>query len=104
MAIASLSLKEKQRLEREALILQEAEEMLEEKGYHDTSMDEIAARVGIAKGTIYGHFPSKEDLVIALFKRDMQTFLEGVEPIITQQSTARAQLEALLRYIVTDLF
>ncbi len=64
---APRSLKEKQRQEREALILQAAEEVLMEKGYHETSIDEIAARVGIAKGTVYLHFPSKEDLVIGLF-------------------------------------
>ena len=45
---APRSLKEKQRQEREALILQAAEEVLMEKGYYETSIDEIAARVGIA--------------------------------------------------------
>ncbi|MFL5699301.1 MAG: helix-turn-helix domain-containing protein, partial [Ktedonobacteraceae bacterium] len=57
------TLKERQRQEREALILQAAEEVLIEKGYHEMSMDEIAARVGISKGTVYLHFASKEDLV-----------------------------------------
>ena len=45
---APRSLKEKQRQEREELILQAAEEVLAEKGYYETSIDEIAARVGIA--------------------------------------------------------
>jgi TetR/AcrR family transcriptional regulator, fatty acid metabolism regulator protein len=103
MSIAPFSLKEKQRLEREALILQAAEEVLEEKGYYATSMDEIAARVGIAKGTIYGHFPGKEDLVVALLERNMRTFLQGVDAIVAQQTTSRARLEALLRYIMTGL-
>ncbi len=103
MSIASHSLKEKQRLEREALILQAAEEMLEQKGYHETSMDDIAARVGIAKGTIYIHFPSKEALVIALLERNMQQFLAGIDAVIEQHTTSRARLEALLRYIMTDL-
>jgi AcrR family transcriptional regulator len=103
MSIAPISLKEKQRLEREALILQAAEEVLEEKGYYATSMDEIAARVGIAKGTIYGHFPGKEDLVIALLERNMRTSLQGIDAIIAQQTTSRGRLEALLRYIMTGL-
>src|SRR2546429_5170440 len=82
MAHMHRSLREKQRQEREALILQAAEEVLVEKGYHETSMDEIAARVGIAKGTVYLHFPSKEDLVVAIFARDMQKFLQAVEAAI----------------------
>jgi TetR/AcrR family fatty acid metabolism transcriptional regulator len=103
MSIAPISLKEKQRLERETLILQAAEEVLEEKGYYATSMDEIAARVGIAKGTIYGHFPGKEDLVVALLERNMRAFLQGIDDVIAQQTTSRARLEALLRYIMSGL-
>ncbi len=82
------SLKEKQRQEREALILQAAEEVLAEKGYHETSMDEIAARVGIAKGTVYLHFPSKEDLVVALFEGNIQKMAQEVEVILSSELTA----------------
>src|SRR5216684_7426172 len=81
------SLKEKQRREREELIIRAAEEVLQEKGYYETSMDEIAARVGIAKGTIYTHFPGKEELVMAIFNRTMQTFLEGIDGVIEAEPT-----------------
>src|SRR5438874_2829304 len=101
---APRSLKEKQRQEREALILQTAEEVLMEKGYYETSIDEIAARVGIAKGTVYLHFPSKEDLVVTIFAHNMQTLLEGVDGIIASQSTYRAKLEALLHFMYTGFF
>lgn len=98
------SLREKQRIEREALILQAAEEVLQEKGYYDTSMDEIAARVGIAKGTIYTHFPGKEELVVAIFKRSMETFLQGIDGVIAAEPTPTARLEALLEFIYTGLY
>ena len=75
----SRSLKERQRKERADLILQAAEEVLSERGYHEMSIDEIAARVGIAKGTVYLHFASKEDLVFALFEREVQTFAQKTE-------------------------
>jgi AcrR family transcriptional regulator len=98
------SLKEKQRQERENLILQVAEEVLLEKGYAETSIDEIATRVGIAKGTVYLHFPSKEDLVVTIFARNIQTLLEGMDGIIISQSTYRAKLEALLHFMYTGFF
>jgi len=98
------SLREKQRIEREALILQAAEEVLQEKGYYDTSMDEIAARVGIAKGTIYAHFPGKEELVVAIFKRSMETFLQGIDGVIAAEPTPTAKLEALLEFIYSGLY
>lgn len=56
-----------------------AEEVFIEKGYHDVSMDEIAAQAGIAKGTLYLHFPGKKDLVFALFERSLVLFEQAVE-------------------------
>ncbi|GAC1429744.1 MAG: TetR/AcrR family transcriptional regulator [Ktedonobacteraceae bacterium] len=97
------SLKERQRQEREELILQASEEVLLAKGYQDASMDEIAARVGIAKGTLYLHFAGKEDLVIALVEREMQAFLKVIEDAITFHTTTHAALEAILRVMYTGL-
>ena len=98
------SLKERQRLEREELIVQAAEEVLLEKGYYETSMDEIAARVGIAKGTIYKHFPGKEDLVLGIFKRDMQALLQGIDDVIDKEQTPGTKLKALMLFIHEGFF
>jgi TetR/AcrR family transcriptional regulator, fatty acid metabolism regulator protein len=98
------SLKEKQRQEREELIVRVAEEVLMEKGYHETSMDEIATRVGVAKGTVYLHFPSKEELVVAVFRRDLQVFLQKVEAAAVSAGTPREKLEAILQVMSQDLF
>src|SRR5437588_12312304 len=98
------SLRERLREVRAELILDVAEEMLAEKGYHDASMDEIAARAGIAKGTLYQHFPGKEDLVFALFERSLGLFEQAVEQAATAADlTARAKLERILRYVYQDL-
>ena len=101
---APRSWKEKQRQEREALILQVAEEVLMEKGYYETSIEEIAARVGIAKGTVYLHFPSKEDLVFAIFERHMQKLAEFIDATVSSSMTARGKLEAILQFTYGGLF
>ncbi|GCE25214.1 hypothetical protein KDA_06980 [Dictyobacter alpinus] len=98
------SLKEKQRQEREALILQVAEEVFLERGYHETSMDEIASRVGIAKGTVYLHFPGKDDLIVAIFARDMQEILRHLDASLEAQSSPQSKLEALLYFMYAGLF
>jgi TetR/AcrR family transcriptional regulator, fatty acid metabolism regulator protein len=97
------SLKERQRQERAALILQAAEEVLAEKGYHDTSMDEIAARVGVAKGTVYLHFPSKEDLVFALFEQELVTSQQMIEQAVATTEPAREKLEHILHHTYQGL-
>jgi AcrR family transcriptional regulator len=98
------SLKEKQRQERENLILQAAEEVLLEKGYHETSMDEIAARVGIAKGTLYLHFARKEDLIFALLERELHTVLLMVEHANSVEGNAQEKLAFIFNSLYQELF
>jgi TetR/AcrR family fatty acid metabolism transcriptional regulator len=95
-----LSLRERQRQEREALILDEAERMLARHGYHDLTMEELAERVGIGKGTIYLHFPRKEDLVRAIVERGMDRMTQRLEAIAAD--TARSA-QARLREIMLQL-
>jgi len=100
------TLKEKQRQEREQLILKTAEEVFIANGYFDTSIDEIASRVGIGKGTVYLHFPSKEDLVVAILTRDMQTFLQAVDNAVSTPSslTASEKLKAMLHFMYNGFY
>jgi TetR/AcrR family fatty acid metabolism transcriptional regulator len=100
------TLKEKHRQEREQLILQVAEEVFAANGFFDTSMDEIAARVGIGKGTIYLHFPGKEELLKAIFTRDMHSFLNAIDEAVYAYPplTARAKLEAIFRFMYTGFY
>jgi AcrR family transcriptional regulator len=95
--MAPRSLKERQRQEREALILQVAEEVLMEKGYYETSIDEIASRVGVAKGTIYLHFPSKEDLTVAIVMREIKQLIAQIEVIADSEGSAQSKLERILQ-------
>jgi len=39
------------------------------RGFHETTVAEIAQEAGIAKGTIYLYYPSKEEILIAIFRR-----------------------------------
>lgn len=96
---ATPSLKERQRQEREQLILGAAEELLLEKGYHDTSMEEIAAQVGISKGTVYLHFAGKEEMVFALLGRKMERYEQALNEIFATSWTPAAKLRAVLEYV-----
>lgn len=50
----------------QAEIVQAAHHLFVSYGYHGTSMRQIAAEAGIALGSIYNHFPSKEDIFVAV--------------------------------------
>lgn len=90
-----VSLRERQRQEREDLILRAAVDLFVERGYHDTSMEDIAARVGIAKGTVYLHFASKEDLALAMIDQGSRRFANALDTILASDATPRAKLETI---------
>ncbi len=54
---------------REDAIIQTVNRFLAEKGFDAMTVDEVAASVGIAKASLYKHFPSKEDLAAAAMVR-----------------------------------
>ncbi|KWW12638.1 hypothetical protein AS888_09800 [Peribacillus simplex] len=54
--------------EKHKLIIDKSVELFSEKGYHATSVQEIAEKCGIAKGSFYNYFKSKEELLVSIFK------------------------------------
>ncbi len=61
------------------LILDAVDALLATYGYGKMTMDDVARRVGIGKGTIYLHFPSKEELVLAHIDRIAETVVRKLE-------------------------
>lgn len=59
----------KDAIERKNEILDVAEKLFNEKGFDHTGTSDIAEKTGIAKGTLYYHFKSKEDIMDALIER-----------------------------------
>lgn len=57
------------RAEREQQILAAAEEVFAERGFQNTSMDEVSLRVGVSKPMLYEYFSSKEGLLLACVAR-----------------------------------
>ena len=97
------TLKERQRAEREALILNAAERMLQEVGYQDLVMEALAERVGIGKGTIYLHFPSKEELVGAIIDRGTDRITATIASLAAEQGrSAYDRLHAVLTIFITN--
>ena len=69
--------------------------LFKEKGYHATSMRDIADEVGINKGSLYSYIRSKEDLLVPVFERAMGVLLAQIEAITadtTLTPTARLRL------------
>lgn len=63
--VFKVSFKEQMLQAREEAIIRVVNRLLAEKGFEAMTVDEVAAAVGIAKASLYKHFPSKEDLAAA---------------------------------------
>jgi AcrR family transcriptional regulator len=66
------------------------------------SMNEIAKRAGVGAGTLYRHFPTREDLILAVYRHDMQKLADSVDELLTRQSPLDAfttWFETLAAYI-----
>ncbi|MCT1866654.1 TetR/AcrR family transcriptional regulator [Dermabacter sp. p3-SID358] len=67
------------RAERRAQLLDVATSRFGERGYHPTSMDDIAEAAGVTKPVLYQHFDSKEDLYIAVIERIGEVLRERID-------------------------
>ena len=66
------------------------------------SMNEVAKRAGVGAGTLYRHFPTREDLILAVYRRDIQRLTGSVDGLLATQSPLDAFVtwfETLAAYI-----
>ncbi|GAB2996646.1 TetR/AcrR family transcriptional regulator [Mycobacterium bourgelatii] len=88
---------------REQQMLDAAVQMFSVNGYHETSMDAIAAQAQISKPMLYLYYGSKEELFGACLNREMSRFIEAVRDSIdiTQgpRELLRNTIVSFLRYI-----
>jgi AcrR family transcriptional regulator len=90
---AALSRAERQANTRAELV-DAAERLFTEQGFHATSLDAVADEAGYTKGAVYSNFASKEDLFFAVYERRVDRYLEAVERTPAEVDDAA---EAVLR-------
>ena len=75
-------------------LLLAAEKLFVERGFHATSVDEIAFEAGYTKGAVYSNFESKEDLFFAVYERRAERAMAEIEEVLVENGPA-AGLEVL---------
>lgn len=84
-------------------ILAAARNLLEQRGLEAMTMDEIAAAAGVAKGTLYLYFQSKDDLILAMMSQVGENILQDVESSLQAPGTPPEKLirmvSVLLEYL-----
>jgi AcrR family transcriptional regulator len=82
-------------------ILSAALELFAEKGFHGTAVPEIAQKAGVAAGTIYRYFESKEAMVNAVYQRHKGMLLATVLDDFPYGGEARVQIHHFISKVLT---
>ncbi|MCZ6864064.1 MAG: TetR/AcrR family transcriptional regulator [Candidatus Dadabacteria bacterium] len=92
------------RKSRKEEIIKAASNLFSQKSYHDVTMDQIAGEVGVAKGTIYLYFKSKENLYLGILEHTFETIESILEKEIAKEDPAPQKLKKILRLIFQFYF
>lgn len=77
-------------------IIAAAAKFFGEKGYHNTTTAEIAQAAGVAAGTIYIYFSSKEDLLVAVFEEFLERHMMRLSDGVDKEAGPEAKLRRLI--------
>ncbi|HEY6419140.1 MAG TPA: TetR/AcrR family transcriptional regulator [Candidatus Binataceae bacterium] len=94
--------RERQKQERERRILSTARRLFDRKGYAGTSMEEVAGGAGLAVGTLYNYFPSKDQLLFAISRADTEHLLRIGERILADPPDDPAEAIAALTEVMVQ--
>ena len=77
------------------LILGAAARLFRDKGFREASMRDIAGAVGMLPGSLYYHFASKEELLVAVYAEGVRRIKEAVLPALAADADPWTRLEAV---------
>src|SRR3954454_18600244 len=82
-----------------AALLEAARELVREKGYENTTLEEIAARAGMTTGAIYGNFKNRDELFVSLGQAYWPPIKPQVKPGASFPAIMRAMADATIAAI-----
>jgi len=77
-------------------ILDAADTLLARNGYKKMTIDDLAAMVGIGKGSVYLHFPSKEEVVLSHIDRIIERLKDELRKIAAMEISVEERLKKML--------
>jgi AcrR family transcriptional regulator len=85
--------------------LDAAAQIIREKGFHATSMQDIAAAVDLRKASLYHHVSSKQEILVDLLDKALELLILNMEQVVIQEIPAEDKFRLALRSylnILTD--
>ena len=80
-------------------IVDAAEELFAEKGYHGASVREIVRRAEVTSPMLYYHFGSKEDLLAALLRERFDAFMANLREVLQEATSVSEVMERTAAFV-----
>jgi AcrR family transcriptional regulator len=78
-------------------ILRVAGRLFAQKGYHGTSMRDLASALDLTQGSLYNHVAGKEELLFAIMDRIADEYVAGIETVLESGDPPSDKLRAVIR-------
>ncbi|HEX8684790.1 MAG TPA: TetR/AcrR family transcriptional regulator [Ardenticatenaceae bacterium] len=90
-------------LSRRDELLAKAARLFREKGYHATTMKDIAADLEILPGSLYHHIDSKESLLLEIMQRGIEVLLARVRPVVNSELAPTEKLKQIVHIHIASI-
>jgi len=101
-----LSLREKKAEKKKKEIIQSALSIIAEKGYHATTMEDVAAKLLMTKGSVYYYFKDKQDLLFKSQKMLLEQSIQNIEEIMSKELPIIEKLQKVMvvhiEFLITE--
>jgi AcrR family transcriptional regulator len=94
---APVSAREQQREAKRNAVLQAAAQLFNERGFHATSLDDVALRLHVSKPTLYYYVKNKDEILFECVRAGLEMMQAGIAETSSQGGTAIEQLVACMR-------
>ncbi len=100
---SSLSLREYKKRQKRERLLNASLQLFREKGYEQTKVADITRAAGVAKGTFFNYFPTKERVLLALGEQMLGRLGQVDAQDIFQQKSTRGKVKAMFHALAAGL-
>lgn len=89
--------RERERSQKREAVLHMAVQFFNERGFHATSLDDVAAALNVTKPTIYHYFGTKDEILLECVQRGLESIRQAAEAVERAGGTGMDRLRALMR-------
>jgi AcrR family transcriptional regulator len=93
----SASERERERQEKREAVLHAAVRSFNDKGFHATSLDDVANALHVTKPTIYHYFCSKDEILFECVRRGLESIRAAAEAVVSERGGGLERLKRLMR-------